>query len=111
MIQTFVSKAEIAKRLNYTVREIDGLVSQRHISHHLDVEVAYKKIRGRDVQILVSKPGNMLFPLEEVLKKIVPRKATPAPKPKRVAKSKEESKEEVTEEKAPAKKEEKKTPF
>ena len=107
MIQTFVSKAEIAKRLNYTVREIDGLVSQRHISHHLDVEVGEKEIRGRKVQVLVSKPGNVLFPLEEILKKIVPRKAAPAPKPRRTAKPKEE----VAEKKALAKSKEKETPF
>jgi len=81
MASRLVTKAEICKALNYSAKEIDDLVSRRQIGHVTGIEREdYTDKLGRAKFRWKKKPGNILFPLEEILARFSPRaKAPPEP--------------------------------
>ena len=94
-MSTLVSKEEICKALNYSAKEIDELVMRRQIPHiegvkprpimNKDGKQLYKK--GAPVIHFDKAPGNILFPLEEILKKFTPKPKSakkPNPEPEKV---------------------------
>ena len=83
MASQLVSRAEICKALNYTAREIDDLVLRKQIPYVMGIEKEeYQDKLGRTQVRWNKKPGNILFPLEEILEKFTPRKSAPKPEPK-----------------------------
>ena len=81
MASRLVTKAEICKALNYSAKEIDDLVSRKQIPHNTGIErEEYTDNLGRLKVRWNKKPGSVIFPLEEILKKFSPRaKAPPEP--------------------------------
>jgi len=94
-----VDKATICKALNYTSKEVDEMVMRKQIPHHSgikprpvtkDGQQVFKK--GAPVIEFDPAPGNILFPLEEIMAKFTPR-----PKTKKKAEPEPEKESEKTE--------------
>jgi len=85
MASRLVTKAEICKALNYTAKEIDELVMRKQIPHVIGIERDEYVDKLKRTQVRwKKKPGNILFPLEEILAKITKREKAP-PKEETVA--------------------------
>lgn len=98
-----VDKKTICEKLNYTVKEVDELVRYRNIPFIEGIKPVpvtrngqpiYRK--GAPVINFEKAPGNILFPLEEILAKFTPKpksaaKPKPQPEPEKVTEETEKA--------------------